>query len=66
MLLKLWRQRPERARYAADQARRQYQLAESRAVPSGGGDRIAAAARRQKASTGTPVLRASRAQERDP
>ncbi len=38
MLLKLWRQRPKRARYAADQARRQYQLAESRAVPSSGGD----------------------------
>ena len=28
MLDKLWRQRLERARYAADRARRQYQLAE--------------------------------------
>ena len=51
MLDKLWRQRLERARYAADRARRQYQLAEpenrlvARQLEAGGEAALAETAR---------------------
>ena len=59
MLGKLWRQRLERARYNADRARRQYQLAEpeNRLVTRQLEDRLGSCARRSEpAGSGLPAL----------